>query len=130
MGGGFLDDAVEGGVDFFHLDEELFKDLPAVRGEPIEAFLAVVLFPPLAGEKALRLEAAEERIKRAFVDFEAELGEVLAERVAVVLAPELGEDSDDEKAAPQLEADVFEKIRVQLGYRVADTMWNTVCVAW
>ena len=128
MGWGFLDDAVEGGIDLRHLGEQLFEDLPAVGREPIKAFLAIVLFAPLAREKTLRLEPAEKRVERAFIDLESEIAQVFAEGVAVMLAPQLGENGDDEQAAAELEADVFEEIGIHFGFTVCQTLCDTQCV--
>ncbi len=93
----------------------MLEDLAAVLGEFVEAFLAVVFLAPFAVEETLGFEAAKKRVKGAFVDLDAEAGEILAQGVAVMLAPELGEDRDDEETAAELEAEIIEKIRVGSG---------------
>src|SRR3954471_3537334 len=124
-----LDDAGEGGVDFVELGEELFQDLAAFAGEFVKAFLAVVFLAPFALEEALAFETAEEGIKGAFVDLDAEFGELLSEGVAIMFAAELGEDGDNEKAAAKLEAETGKKIGIWFGchYQVS-TLCDTQCV--
>src|SRR5262245_26954306 len=63
-----LQDALQGGVDALPLQQELLQDLLPVGGEPVEALVALVLLPPLAGQKALALQPAQQRVERALVD--------------------------------------------------------------
>jgi hypothetical protein len=109
------DDAGERGVNLVELGEELFKDLAAIPGKFVEAFLAVVLFAPLALEKALGLKATEKGVERAFVDLDAQSREVLAQGVAIMLPAELSEDGDDEETAAQLQPEIIEEIGVRFG---------------
>src|SRR6201982_1111193 len=87
-----FEDARDGCVDCLPLFQQFGQDLLAIGREPVEALVAFVFFAPLAYQKALGLESAEERIQRAFVDLQAALGKVLAERVAVMLRAKLGQD--------------------------------------
>ena len=84
---GVLEDVVDGVVDAVPLGEELGEDGFSLRGEPVEPLVSFVFFPPLAGEKLLRFEAAKEGVEGAFFDRQALVGEGLAERIAVVLDP-------------------------------------------
>ena len=49
----------------------------------------------MADEQALGFEAAEKRVKRAFVDLEASFGEVFAERVTIMLGAKLGKNGKE-----------------------------------
>ena len=119
-----LDDAGEGGVDLVELGQELFQDLATFPGELVKPFLPVVFLAPLAFEEALGFETPEKWIQGAFVDLDAEGGELLPESVAVMFPAELGEDGDDEEAATELEAKIIEEIQVRFGchYKVSNTM--------
>ena len=90
--------------------------VPSAR-EAVEALLALVFLAPLAGEQALALEPAEERVEGAFVDGEALVGECLPERVAVVLVPELDEHGQHQAAPAELQPEVLEVVGV-LGWGV------------
>ena len=57
--------------------------------------------PRFRGEHALRLEPAQERIERAFLDRHAALGQGLAQRIAVLHFAQLREDGEDQCAAAQ-----------------------------
>jgi hypothetical protein len=102
--------ARDGGVDGVPLVEQASEDLFAIGREAVEALVAFVFFAPLAGEKSLGFEAAEKRIERAFVDLKTALGQLFAERVAVVFLPELGQDGQGEAAAAELKAKIFERV--------------------
>src|SRR6186997_2519264 len=99
-----LENAGQGSVDAAPLRLELGDDARACRGEAVEALLALVFLAPLTGEQALGFQAPEEGIERALVDREASIREGLPERVAVVLAAELAEDGQHQRATPELEA--------------------------
>jgi hypothetical protein len=99
-------------VDGVPLGEEESEGGFALRGEVVEAFVALVFFAPLAGEEALGFEAAEEGVEGAFLDGEAFVGEGFAESVAVVLGAKLGEDGDDEAAAAEFEAEGVEELGI------------------
>ncbi len=77
--------AVDGCVDCLPLFEKFGEDQLAVRGEVVEALVALVFFAPLAYQQSLCFKAAQKRVERAFVDFQASFGKVLAERIAVML---------------------------------------------
>jgi len=123
----YLHDSVDGFVDVVPLLEQMGQDLLAVGGEAIEAFVAFLFFAPLADEEALGFEASQERIEGALVDDQAMIGEVFAERVAVVLLPELGEDRESKAAAPELEPKVFEDVLGE-GHAVPRTLYFTYCI--
>src|SRR3569832_597235 len=89
-----VEDARDGIDDAVPFVEQTSEDLLALGGEKIKPLVAFVFFAPLAGQKALRFEAAEKRIKRAFVDLEAAFGKLHPERESVVLLPELGENGE------------------------------------
>src|SRR5690348_11590079 len=71
------------------LVQQLLQNRAALRRKPIETLLALVFLAPFARQQTLRLEPAKQRVQRAFVDLEAEVGERLAQRVAVVLRAQL-----------------------------------------
>ena len=118
------DDAGERSVDLLKLGQEEFEDLAALLGKLVEALPAIVFLAPFAFEEALGFKAAEERVKSAFVDLDAERSKVLAEGIAVMLSPELGEDRDDEQAAAQFQPEIIEEIGIRLSrhYQVSNTM--------
>jgi len=105
---------VERFVDALPFGEQLFEDDFAVGREAVETLVAPVLLAPFADQEALGLEAAEQRVERAFVDGEAETGERLAQGVAVLLVFELGKHGHDEAAAAELEAKLLEEAVVAL----------------
>ena len=51
------------------------------------------------------------RARGVFVDGHAAVGEGFAQRIAVVLGAELGKDSQDEAAAPELQAEVLKEVQ-------------------
>ena len=106
------EDAGERSVDLVQLAQELFEDVATVLGKFVEALLAVVFLAPFALEEALAFEAAKKGVEGAFIDLDAEAGEILAQGIAVMFAPELGQDRDDEKAATELEPEMIEKVRI------------------
>ena len=56
----------------------------------------------------------EGRVERACLDVHPEGGKELAEGGAVMLAPEMAEDGDDEEAAAQLEPEAVKKVGVKI----------------
>ena len=125
----YLHDSVDGCVDVVPLLEQMGQDLLAFGGEAIEALVAFLLFAPLADEEALGFEASQEWIEGAFVDDQAMIGEVFAERVAVMLLPELREDGESKTAAPELEPKVFKDVFGE-GHAVPCTLYFTYCVIY
>jgi hypothetical protein len=105
-----IEDEVDGCVDGLPLFQQPGQDLFAFRRESVEALVPLVFFAPLAYEQALGFKSAQKRVKRAFVDFEASLGQIFAERVAVMLLAKLGEDGEGQAAAAKLEAKAFEEV--------------------
>jgi hypothetical protein len=97
-------------VDGVPFGEEKGKGGFALGREPVEAFVALVFFAPLAGEEALGFETAEEGVEGAFLDSKAFVGEGFAEGVTVVLGTELGEDGEDQAATAELEAEGVEEL--------------------
>jgi cold shock CspA family protein len=105
-----LDDAIERGTDGFPFGEQLLEDQFSVGRQHIETLVSFLFLPPLADEKALGFEAAEEGVKSAFVHFHALVSQGFSEGVAVLLGAESGEDGEDETSAAKLEAEVFEEV--------------------
>src|SRR6516225_4422578 len=77
-------DPVQGRIDTFPFIEKLFENAFAVGGKNVEAFVALVLFAPLADQESLRFQAAQQGIQGAFVDGHAMLGQGLAQGVTVL----------------------------------------------
>src|SRR4029077_9525327 len=77
-------------------------------------------------------EPAQKGIKRSFIDLNSERAEVLAQGIAIVLAPELAEDSDNEEPAAQLESEIIKKVNLRIccRYHVKHTMYHIVCRTW
>src|SRR5262249_33073114 len=63
-----------------------------------------------ARQQSLIFEAPQQRIERTLVDIHADVGERLAECVAVLLVAQLRQRGDDQHAAPKLDAEVFEQL--------------------
>jgi uncharacterized protein len=104
------------------LGRELFEDLLARRGQPVEALLALILLAPLAHEKPLALEPAQERVERSLVDLEPRLFERFPQRVPVSLGSQLREDRQREAPPPDLQPQVLEKA----GTRPVRTLFHIV----
>jgi hypothetical protein len=64
------ENCVERRVDPTPLGKQLPEHFRAFFREAVEAFGAFFLFAPLALEEALRLEPAQQRVERPFVDLE------------------------------------------------------------
>ena len=92
-----------------HSVQKLLQDQLALDGEAVKAFVALVLFAPLAGQQPLAFQAAQQRVKRAFVDGQPQVIQGLAQRVAIVLLPELGQYGDDQAAAAKLQLEVLKE---------------------
>lgn len=107
-----LKNSVQRGIDALPFGEQRLQHGLAFRGEAIKAFVAFVFFAPFADEEALGFEAAQEGVESAFVDGHALVGEGLAEGVAVLLFAKHGEDGEDQGAAAEFEAKVFEEVVV------------------
>ena len=90
--------------------EKLVEDVCAAGRKAIEALVTLVFLAPFACEEPLGFEAAEERVEGAFVDDQSIVGKGFSEGVAVLFRLELGEDSDDEAAAAQFEAQGVEEV--------------------
>jgi len=69
-------------------------------------------FAPFADQQTLALQPAQQRVQSAFVDGHPMLGQCLAQRVSVLLAPELRQHRQDQRAAPQLISEVFEQVAI------------------
>jgi len=117
------EDCVERRVDLPPLVEQLREHFGAVFREAVEALGALFLLAPLALEETLRLESAQQRVERPFVDLEALFRKGFAQRIAVLLGAQRGEDGEHQRPASQLEPQVFKDRRV---HGAADTMWNMV----
>ena len=85
------------------------ENLLAIGRKAVEALVALVFFAPLAYQQPLRFEPAKQGVKRALVDLKASLGEVLAERVAVVLLAKLSEHCERQTAPAKLQAKVSKR---------------------
>ena len=81
--------------------QELDETQPG-RAQAIEALLSPAFVPPFADQETLRLEPLQQRIQRALLDDEPLTLQRLAQRVAVLLGPELSEHGQREAAAAQL----------------------------
>ena len=81
---------VDGAVDGCPLDEQLLEGGGAVGREAVEALVALFFLAPFAGQQALRLQAAEQRVEGALLNVDPDIGERLAQGVAVVLVAKLG----------------------------------------
>src|SRR5436305_11720151 len=82
---------------------EAGEDRLAVGGEAVEALVAAFL-APFAGQQALRFEAAQQGIERAFLDRKPRFVEQVAQRVAVSFLAKRGEHGQDERAPAELDA--------------------------
>lgn len=103
-----IDYALQCLVDAAPLAEELGEDFRSLAGELIESLFPFVFFAPLAFEKSLGFEAPQQRIKSVLVDGDSEVGKRFAENVTVLLLAELSHNSEDEGAATEFEAKIFE----------------------
>lgn len=105
-------------VDAPPFGEQLIQHASACVREPVEALVALALFPPFTHQQTLRLQAAQQRVERALVHRQAVLGEHLAQGVAVLLAAQGREGRDDEAASSELQTEVVEDLRVHRVRRV------------
>jgi hypothetical protein len=110
----WLNDPGEGGIDLFQLGQELLENGAALVGKFVEPFFAVVFVSPFAFQESLGFKATEKRVEGAFLDLDPECGQFLAEGVAIVFPPQLGEDSDDEEAAAEFEADGVKEVGIRM----------------
>jgi len=94
-----LQNLVYGCVDAAPLGEQLVQDFRAIGRQKVEALLAFVLLAPLAGQKALGFQAAEQWVEGAFVDLQAVFGQGLAQSVAVLLAAQGRQDCQNQATA-------------------------------
>src|ERR1700722_12182581 len=117
---GLLQNAVERVVDAAPFVQKQREDFGAAGREAIKTFVALIFFAPLAEQQALRFEAAQQRIERAFVDNQAVVLERLAQCVAVLLGPQLRQNGDDQAAATKFEAQGFVKFSVYGGEALVD----------
>src|ERR1700744_471099 len=104
------DQSVQGLVDGAPLAGQLAEQPRAVVGEAVEALVALVFLAPFAGEQPLALQPPQHRVERAFVDLQAGVGQLLAQRVAVALGLERPEHRQDQAAAPQLQPQLLEQV--------------------
>src|SRR5580700_4992723 len=100
------------GVNALPLDCQLFENQLAVGRKTVETFVALVLFPPLAYQQALSLEAAKQWVERAFVDGHAMVGEGFAQRVTVMLDAQRSQHREGKAAAAKFLAEVLEAVVV------------------
>jgi hypothetical protein len=78
----------------------------------------------------LGFEPAEERIEGAFIDGHAVFGEGFAQRVAVLLGVELGEDGENEGSAAELHSEIFEEVVVFGGHIVCRILCCNHCMLY
>jgi hypothetical protein len=90
----------------------------SVGGEAVEAFVALLVFAPFTDQEGLSFESPEKGVKGAFVDLEAVFGEFFAERVAILLGAQSGEDGEDETAATKFQPEILEGFRIHSVYGV------------
>ena len=103
------ENAIQRRVDASPFGEQLRQHLRASLRQPVEAFIALRVLPPLADQEPLGFEPAQQRVQRAFVHCQPVLGEQLAEGVAVPLLPQRRQHGHREAAAPELEAEVLKR---------------------
>ena len=108
------------------LREQLLQDHLAVTGEEIKPFVALFFFSPFADEQALAFQPPQQRVQRAFVDGHAPFCKGLSQCVAVLLLAQRGQHRQHQRAAAQLQPQVFKQVVV------ADTrrhiVYATYCI--
>src|SRR5882757_1311870 len=102
------DNSRKGRIQTFPLRQQLLQHFAAIGRQEIETLVALVLFAPFAAKEALRLQAAEKGIQRALFDLHPMFRQSLTEGVAVLLGPKLGQDSENQGAAPKLRSEIVE----------------------
>src|SRR5262249_51538141 len=65
----------------------------------------------------------QQRVQRAFIDRQPKVLQGLAQRVAIVLLPKLGQHGDDQASAAKLQLQVLKELRIGL-----NTGLHTVCI--
>src|ERR1700693_4588237 len=95
-------------VDTLPLDQQLFENQLSVGRETVETLVALVFLAPLADQQALGLQAAKQRIERAFVDGHAMIGQGLAQGVTVVFSAQRRQYSQGKAAAAEFLPQVLE----------------------
>lgn len=123
-----LCDGAEGGVERIPFRKQLFKDLFSVGREAVEALVAFFVFAPFADQEGLGLESPEKGVEGAFVDLKPVFGEFFAERVAILLCAQSGEDGEHETSATEFKPEVLEGLRVHSVYDALHRMRHTLCV--
>ena len=103
-----LDDVAERVIDVLPLPKELLEYDLARFGQFVKTFVPLGVFTPLAHEKTLSLQSAEQRVERSFVDLNALFGEIFAERVSVLFAAEVGKNGEDKRSSPEFHPQIFE----------------------
>ena len=104
-----LKNPVQGRVNALPLGEQRLQDGFAFRGEAVKPLVALVFLAPFADQKALALQASQERIQGAFINGHAVIGERFSEGIAVLFGAKHDEDGENERAAAELETEIFEE---------------------
>lgn len=121
-----LDDVAERVINLLPLQKELLQYGFALFRQFVETLVALGVLTPLAREKSLRFQTAEQRVKRPFVDLNPLLGEILAERVSVLLAAKVRKNGEDKSSSPEFHPQIFES-RFDL-CTMLHTLYGTYCM--
>ena len=102
-----LQNCVDGGIDAAPLGEQQVEDLSTAGGEEVKTLFALFFLTPLAGQKSLGFQAAQEGIKRAFINLQAVLGEGFAQRVTVLFTAQGRQNRQHQATTAEFEAKVL-----------------------
>lgn len=103
-----LSDVAERVINVLPFLQELVQYGFALFGKLVETLVALGVFTPLANEKTLSFEPAQERVQRSFVYLNTLFGEIFTERVSVLLGAEVGKNGEDESSSPEFHPQIFE----------------------
>jgi len=105
-----LQNFVQGPVNRLPLNQQLSQHLFSLSGQAVEAFVALVLFAPHAGQQTLNLQPAQQWVKRVLVDLQPVVTESLAQRIAVSLAPQGRKHGKNQRTSTQFQPEIFKEI--------------------
>src|SRR5260370_17526957 len=117
-----LQDSFERLPDALPLGEQLFQHQLAVARDFVETLVALVFFAPFAGQQPLALQAAKQRIERAFVHLQAALGKPFTQGIAVLFVAKLGQNRQNQAAPAKLQPQILQQTVVP----VIDTLRHIV----
>jgi hypothetical protein len=110
MSMGFLrQNSVQRLIDAAPLGEQLGEYFRATIGKAVKPLVALGFLAPFAEQETLSFEPPQQGIEGALVHVQTVLRERFAERVAILLGPQRGQDRDHEAAAAQFEANVVKQ---------------------